>query len=113
MNFLGLIPAAYSRGEHRRPGAITKAGHSHARRALVEGAGAYRSPAKVSRHLQRRLATQPKALQAISGKAQRRLCPRDRRLIARGTQATPVVVAIARELGGCLWAIAKQMPVTL
>jgi transposase len=33
MTYLGLIPSAYSRGERRRPGAITTAGHTHARRA--------------------------------------------------------------------------------
>lgn len=37
---LGLIPSAYARGERRRQGAITKAGPTPARRALVEGAWA-------------------------------------------------------------------------
>jgi transposase len=40
MTFLGLIPSAYSSGARRRQGAMTKAGHSQARRALVEGAWA-------------------------------------------------------------------------
>src|SRR5262245_30866301 len=53
MNYLGLIPSEHSSGERRRQGAITKAGHTHARRALVEGAWAYRYPANVSRPLQR------------------------------------------------------------
>jgi transposase len=42
MKFLGLIPSEYSTGERRRQGSITQAGHSHARRVLVEGAWAYR-----------------------------------------------------------------------
>jgi len=42
MTFLGLMPLEYSRGERRRQGAITQAGNTHARRALVEGAWAYR-----------------------------------------------------------------------
>jgi transposase len=112
MKFLGLIPSEYSSGERRRQSSITKAGHTHARRALVEGAWAYQYPANVSRHLQRRLATQPKALQDISWKAHVRLCKRDRRLMARGKHANQVVVAIARELVGCMWAIAKQVAVT-
>jgi transposase len=62
MKFLGLIPLEYSSGERRRQGAITKAGNTHARRAIVEGAWAYQYPAKVSRHLQLRLETQPKAI---------------------------------------------------
>jgi transposase len=84
MKFLGLIPSEYSSGERRQQGAITKAGNTHARRALVEGAWAYRYPAKVSRHLPLRLATQPKIIQAISWKAQVRLCTRYRHLVARG-----------------------------
>jgi transposase len=112
MKFLGLIPSEYSSGERRRQGAITKAGNSHARRALVEGAWAYRYPAKVSRHLQLRLEKQPKAIQDISWKAQVRLCKRYRKLIARGKHANQVVVAIARELIGFMWAIAKEIPVT-
>ena len=38
MKFLGLIPSEYSSGERRRQGSLTKAGNTHARRALVEGA---------------------------------------------------------------------------
>jgi transposase len=84
MKFLGLIPSEYSSAERRRQGSITKAGNTHARRALVEGAWAYRYPAKVSRHLQLRLETQPKAIQDLSWKAQVRLCKRFHRLLARG-----------------------------
>ena len=112
MKYLGLIPSEYSTGERRRQGAITKAGNAHARRALVEGAWAYRYPAKVSRHLQLRLEKQPKVIQDISWKAQVRLCKRYRRLMARGKHANQIVVAIARELVGFMWAIAKQRPVT-
>jgi transposase len=112
MKFLGLIPSEYSTGERRRQGSITKAGNTHARRALIEGAWAYRYPAKVSRHLQLRLEKQPKLIQDISWKAQVRLCKRYRRLSARGKHANQVVVAIARELIGFMWAMAKQIPVT-
>jgi transposase len=111
MKFLGLIPSEYSSGERRQQGSITKAGNTHARRALVEGAWAYRYPAKVSRHLQLRLEKQPKIIQDISWKAQVRLCKRYRQLVARGKHAHIVTGAIARELAGCMWAIAKQLPV--
>jgi transposase len=112
MSDLGLTPSAYASGERRRQGGITKAGHTHARRALVEGAWASRDPANVSRHLQRRRENLPKGPQDISWKAQVRLCKRYRQLSARGTQANQVVVAIARELAAFLWAIAQQVPVT-
>jgi transposase len=78
MKYLGLIPSEYSSGERRRQGSITKAGNTHARRALVEGAWAYRYPAKVSRHLQLRLEQLPKPFQDIGWKAQVRLCKRFR-----------------------------------
>jgi len=110
MSYLGLPPSEYSSGERRRQGTITKAGNTHARRALVEGAWAYRYPAKVSRHLQRRLEELPKPIQDISWKAQIRLCKRYRQLSARGKHANQVVVAMARELIALMWAIAKEVP---
>ena len=69
MSFWGLIPSASAAGERRQPGAITQAGKTQARRALVEGAWASRYPAKVSRHLQLRLEKQSKLIQDISGQA--------------------------------------------
>ena len=112
MSYLGLTPSEYSSGERRRQGGITKAGNTHARRALVEGAWAYRYPAKVSRHLQLRLEKLPADVQAIGWKAQVRLCKRYRRLIARGKHANQVVVAIAREMAAFAWAIARIVPLT-
>jgi transposase len=112
MSALGLIPADYSSGDRRRQGGITKAGHTHARRVLIEGAWAYRYPAKVSRHLQWRLETLPKPLQEIRWKAQVRLCPRYRRLIGRGNNPNQVVVAIARALSALIWAMAREVPLT-
>jgi transposase len=110
--FLGLIPSEYSSGEQRRQGSITKAGNTHARKAVVEGAWAYRYPAKVRRHLQLRLEKQPKMIQDLSWQAQVRLCTRSRRLVSRGQHANVVTVAIARELVGFMWAIAIQVPLT-
>src|SRR2546425_2835285 len=109
MSYLGLVPSEHTSGERRRQGAITKTGNSHARRVLVEGAWAYRYPAKVSRHLQLRLEKVPKAIQDISWKAQVRLCKRYRRLVARGKQVNQVVVALAREMAAFVWAIAREM----
>jgi hypothetical protein len=97
MNYLGLTPSEYSSGARRQQGSMTKTGNTHARRALVEGAWAYRYPAKVSRHLQRRLEKLPTAIQATSWKAQVRLCKRYRQLMAKGKNANQVVVAIARD----------------
>jgi transposase len=76
MHDLGLTPSEYARGARRQQGRMTKTGNTHARRALVAGAWASRYPATVSRHLQRRLEKLPTAIQAISWKAQVRLCTR-------------------------------------
>jgi transposase len=109
--FVGLIPSEHSSGPRRRLGSITKTGNARARRALIEGAWAYRFPAKVSAHIQRRIETLPKPLQDIGWKAQVRLCKRFRRLVARGKHANVAVTAIARELLAFMWAIAKTVPI--
>jgi transposase len=109
MSYLGLVPSEYSSGERRRQGSITQTGHSHARRVLVEGAWAYRYPAKVSRYLQLRLEKVPRAIQDIRWKAQVRLCKRYRRLVARGKNVNQVVVAIARAMAAFAWAIAREV----
>jgi transposase len=110
--FVGLIPSEYSSGPARRQGGITKAGNGRARRALIEGAWAYRHPAKVSEHIQRRIDGLPKPIQDLGWKAQVRLCKRFRRLVARGKHPNVAVTAIARELIAFMWAIAKEVPIT-
>ncbi len=113
MSYLGLTPSEYSSGDRRRLGGITKTGNSHARKALVEGAWAYRYPAKVSRHLQLRLEKVTQPIQDISWKAQVRLCKRYRTLVNKGKHKNQVTVAIAREMAAFIWAIAKQTPLNV
>jgi transposase len=110
MGYLGLTPSEYSSGRKRKLGGITKAGNSHARRVLVEGAWAYRFPARVSRQLQQRLELTTKPIQDISWKAQVRLCKRYRKMTANGKHSNTVIVSIARELAALVWAIARQTP---
>jgi len=69
-----------------------------------------RYPAKVSRHLRLRLEKLPADIQAISRKAQVRLCRRYRPLTARGKHVSQVVAAIAREMAAFAWAIARSVP---
>ena len=109
--FVGLVPSVHATGNSRRLGSITKAGNSHARRVLVEGAWAYQHPAKVSEAIRKRLEGLPQSVQDISWKAQLRLCKRFRRLIARGKHPNVVVTAIARELLAFMWAIAREVRV--
>lgn len=112
MSFLGLVPSEYSTGESRRQGSITKAGNTHVRRVLIESAWAYRYPAKLSHDLTTRHEGQPRAVLDISWRAQLRLCGRYRRMHTRGVHQNKICVAIARELVGFIWDIARQVPVT-
>lgn len=109
MAYLGLVPGERSSGPKRRLGAITKASNSPARRILVEAAHQYRFPARVSPVIARRQAQLPKVVTDIAWQAQARLCARYRRLAARKVPTNKVVVAIARELAGFVWAIARQV----
>jgi len=111
--YLGLSPSVYQSGDKRRMGGITKTGNAHARRALIEGAWAYRYPAKVSRQIQERQEKLPQSIRNIAWKAQTRLCKRFQRLIARGKNPNVTVTAIARELASFMWAIAREVsPIT-
>ncbi len=94
--FVGLIPSEYSSGQARRQGGSTKAGNGCARRALIEGAWAYRHPAKVAAHIQTRIDGLPKPIQDLGWKAHVRLGKRFRRLTARGKHPTVAVTAIAQ-----------------
>ena len=110
--FLGLNPSEHSSGGKRRLGAITKAGNSHARRALIEAAWAYRFPARVSLLIQERQENLPKSIQDIAWKAQVRLCKRYRHLVSRGKHPNVAVTAVARELAAFMWAIARELETT-
>jgi transposase len=107
MAYLGLVPSEPSSGGSVRRGGITKAGNSLARRMLIEGAWTYRMPARVSRKLHDRLEPLSAAIRDLAWKAQVRLCARYRRLAASGKPNVVVTTAIAREMVGFIWAIAR------
>lgn len=109
MAYLGLVPSEYSSGPNTRRGAITKCGNTHARRVLTEAAWAYRLPARVTPIIARRQDKLSRAVRDIAWKAQVRLCARYRRLRAKGKEQNKVVTAIARELAGFVWAIARAV----
>lgn len=109
MAYLGLIPSEDSSGPRRRQGSITKAGNSSARRAMVEAAQAYAHPARVSWVIARRQTGLAKGVTDTAWRAQLRLCTRFRTLAARRLPRNNVIVAIARELCGFVWAIARQV----
>lgn len=104
MGYLGLTPSEYSSGGKEKRGGITKTGNAHVRRVLVEAAWHYRHPPRVSKVLHARRRDAPGDAIAVADKCQARLHRRFRRLEARGKPSTKVVVAVARELSGFVWA---------
>ena len=111
MAYLGLVPSEHSSGVSIKRGGLTKAGNGTARRLLIEAAWCYRFPARVSRELRLRQEAQPIPIREIAWKGQRRLCARYRKLARTGKPANVVTAAIARELAGFVWAIARQVAI--
>lgn len=108
MAYLGLIPSEHSSGLTQRRGGITKSGNSHVRRILVEAAHHSFGVSATSKALRKRqLGIAPEVIR-IAQKAQARLGRRARYLYQKGKSKPKVVVAIARELAGFLWAIGQQ-----
>lgn len=105
MAYLGLVTNERSTGTTRRQGSITKCGNGHARLFLIEAAHHYRLPPKISKELSRRQEGQSKRVRQIAWIAQNRLYRRTWKLMNRRVITPKVVVAIARELSGFIWAI--------
>ena len=104
MAYLGLVPGENSTGEKHRRGRITRTGNALVRRLMVETAWHYQHRPGIGVALAKRRKGQPGRVVAIADKAQQRLCRRFRRLADQHKPAPKIVVAIARELAGFLWA---------
>lgn len=103
------MPSERSTGESVRRGGITKAGNGRVRHMLVESAWTYRHQPKIGKTKPYRLEQTSPAEREIASKAQSCLTARYRKLAVRGKQATVVCAAIARELVGFMWAVARQV----
>jgi len=108
MGYLGLVPSEASSGERVRRGSITKAGNGHARRLLTEAAWNYRFKPRVGYRAQSRQEALSEAIRAHAWKAQLRLTARFATLRAGGLQINKICVAVARELAGFVWALARD-----
>ncbi len=108
MSYLGLVPSEHSTGDSRRQGRITRTGNSHARWVIVEAAWSYRFKAHKGRELTKRSEGVSAEVQAIAWKAQHRLHRKYRKLVSRGKNSQQAMTAVARELVGFIWAIARQ-----
>jgi len=110
MSFTGLVCSEYSSGNKIRRGSITKAGNAHIRRVLGESAWAYRYARSMSQVLAKRRAGNPDAVVKIAEEADRRLRKKYAKLLMRGKPHQVAVTAVARELAGFVWAIARHFP---
>jgi transposase len=110
MSFLGLVPGEHSSGNKIRPRGITKTGNLSVRRLLYEAAWSYRQTPKVGAYKRQHMPKNiPQAAKDIAWKAQQRLCKRYRKLLGKGKKPQVAITAVARELLGFMWAIARAL----
>ena len=107
MGYIGLVPSERSTGKSVWRGGITKTGNRRARRMLVESAWTYRHPPRVGAAKLHRVAAAPPEVRDIAWKAQVRLSARYRALMRAGKRDVVAVTAVARELAGFVWAVAR------
>ena len=108
--YLGLVPKEDSSGNRVRLGSITKAGNTHCRHVLIQAAWSYRHRPQTSVDLKRRQQGQAPAVITHAMKAQQRLHQRFQYL-SHKKRPQIAVVAVARELVGFLWAVARSVEV--
>jgi transposase len=109
MSYLGMVPSEDSSGQRRRQGRITRTGNGHVRRILVEAGWNYRFRPRPSKAIRRRREKVPATVREIAEKAEERLSRRYQHLTARGKASPKAVMAVARELAGFVWAIAREV----
>jgi transposase len=111
MAWAGLVPSEHSSGgpgKARRYG-ITKSGNGHLRRVLTESAWLYRHKPNASAVISKRRLSVPAEMVAIAEKAEQRLNARYRGLSDAKKPTNKVTTAVARELIGFIWAIARDV----
>ena len=113
MGYSGAVSSENSSGGKVWRGPITKAGNTHLRRVVGEASWSYRSRPSLYADLRKRQDGHSEEIKAISWKAQHRLHKRYCRIVSRGKPKQKAVTAVARELLGFMWAIAKQCELEL
>jgi transposase len=108
MAYAGLVSREDSSGQRTRRGAITKTGNAHLRRVAVEAAWAYGKRPSLRGRLRRSNEGQSATIRETAWKAQLRLHKRYVQLSARGKMRQKVIIAVARELLGFIWAVGVE-----
>ena len=109
MSFVGLVPSEPSGGESVSRGRITRMGSIHVRTLLVEAAWQHARPLRpMSMAAMGDAAGVPADVAEAATRESRRLHSRCVHLRGRGKPASVVNAAIARELAGFVWALARM-----
>ncbi|MFD1907386.1 transposase [Paenibacillus rhizoplanae] len=94
-------------------GRLQKSGNTHLRRLLVEAAWSYRYKPALQGEIKKRQQGQDPGIQSISWKAQHRLHQKNtQRCYPRGNLVEKAIVAVARELSGFIWSVARGIEET-
>lgn len=109
MSYTGVVGREHSSGERIRRGSITKAGNAHIRRILVEAAWSYRRVGPSLKVNKRRQGCPPEIVR-IARKAEARLHRKFAKMVAQNKPSQVAVTAVARELAGFVWSIARHFP---
>src|ERR1051326_3898031 len=96
MAAVGVVPSEFSTGDKIKRGAITKTGHAHVRRVLIQAAWHYQHYTRPGPRVRRRRTGQPAERLAIAERCDRRLHRRFTRLTSRGNRSRFAGVAFAR-----------------
>jgi transposase len=110
MAFLGLVPSEHSSAGRGHRGSITKAGNRHVRRVLTETCWHARHRPRCSAALKKRRLGQPASVIEHADKAMRRLYKRWWAMDAHNKPRPKIVIALARELVGFIWAVLRTLP---
>lgn len=107
MGYSGLTVGEHASADTSKKRGITKAGNSHLRRILMEGAWTYRFKPQLSKALAKRQKGKPPKIKAIADKAQHRLYKKYWRMVQGGKSPNKAVTAVCRELLGFVWSVLK------
>ena len=109
MSYTGAVGREHSSGDRIRRGSITKAGNAHIRRILIESAWSYRRGG-LSATAKKRREGCPAEVVRIARTAEARLHRKFARMVAKNKPSQVAVTAVARELAGFIWSIARHFP---
>jgi transposase len=113
-SYAGMVPSEYSSGgpKGQRRGSLTKAGNAHLRRVVVEAGWSYSRPCRSDGPVAKRRRGQDPVVVQLAHQAQKRLRQRYLHFLSNQMEPAKAVTAVARELLGFMWGIAKRVEAT-